>query len=279
MARLAGRERDIAEMNSAGLQLLVADLLLTESRRLDADEFEQAVRSTLPESRLIDSPDSAVMIAHAGHRSEAAAAVHPPILTLVAPVTKDRARKVDASQSWTFPQAEEVISEATDRFVVVEMYGLNHSRHDRVRSFHAALCAAIEQLRPVAIWSPNCERILDPQEVLEDPLASVVNVRLFRVEGEPGVVVMDTLGLQVLGLPDLQCHFRDIDCNEMAGKLFGGAAYLFELGDAIDDGDTIEGFDEDDRWRCQHEMALLGPPRVVIDIDVGAPHAAGRRDR
>jgi hypothetical protein len=30
---------------------------------------------------------------------------------------------------------------------------------------------------------------------------------------------------------------------------------------------------------CLHEPALLAPSRRVIDIDLGDPYAAGRRDR
>ncbi len=32
-----------------------------------------------------------------------------------------------------------------------------------------------------------------------------------------------------------------------------------------------------DKWRCQHEMALVGPERVVLELDPGAHYAAGKR--
>ena len=68
-----------------------------------------------------------------------------------------------------------------------------------------------------------------------------MNVRLFRVEGSASDVVMDTLGLQVFGLPDLQCHCHGIELPRLATYLRNAANYVFERGDVIRDGDTIEG--------------------------------------
>lgn len=45
------------------------------------------------------------------------------------------------------------------------------------------------------------------------------------------------------------------------------------------DGNTISGVRGDEHWRCRHGPALVGPDRLVIDIDPGAPYAAGGRDR
>ncbi len=59
--------------------------------------------------------------------------------------------------------------------------------------------------------------------------------------------------------------------------LYNAAYYLFEHGDVIDDGDTIQGIPTDQRWTCQHELALAEPEREVIDINPGPPYAAGNR--
>ena len=58
-------------------------------------------------------------------------------------------------------------------------------------------------------------------------------------------MVLDTLGLHVFGLPDLQCHFRDRDPGEIAGLLYATALYVFDSGDVIADGNTISGPDGD----------------------------------
>jgi len=47
----------------------------------------------------------------------------------------------------------------------------------------------------------------------------------------------------------------------------------------IADGNTISGPQGHERLVCFREPALLEPRRLVIDVDLGDPYAAGRRDR
>ena len=47
----------------------------------------------------------------------------------------------------------------------------------------------------------------------------------------------------------------------------------------IRDGDTIEGMQPGEKWRCLQEKALIPPGRLVIDIDPGERYAAGQRFR
>jgi hypothetical protein len=90
-------------------------------------------------------------------------------------------------------------------------------------------------------------------------------------------MIMDTLGLAALGLPDLQCHFRTLVPGEVAAVLHNTAYYLFEHGDVIDDGHTVAGIEPESRWTCQHEKSLLKPSRIVLDLNPGPPFAAGGR--
>ena len=91
--------------------------------------------------------------------------------------------------------------------------------------------------------------------------------------------MLDTLGLHVFGLPDLQCHFRDRSPGEIAGMLYATALYVFDSGDVIGDGNTISGPDGEGRYVCRRETSLLEPTRLVLDVDLGDPYAAGQRDR
>ena len=111
----------------------------------------------------------------------------------------------------------------------------------------------------------------------EHPLACLVNVRLFRIQDDDGVYVLDTLGLDALGLPDFQLHFRELDPSELAGHLRNLAAYAFEHENAIESGHTISSPGGDGRWQLQLEDALVAPDRLVLDIDPGPPYAAGGR--
>ena len=90
-------------------------------------------------------------------------------------------------------------------------------------------------------------------------------------------MLMDTRGLNEIGLHDLQCHFRDLDPREVSQVLYNTSAYIIENGDVIEPGNTIAGISEGSKWVCQFEDALVAPARVVLDVNPGIPHAAGNR--
>jgi hypothetical protein len=133
--------------------------------------------------------------------------------------------------------------------------------------------------RPTVLSWPQSQRVGNPELFTAGDLDGLINVRYFSIANDPGVMVMDTLGLHVFGLPDMQCHFRDRDPGEIATMLFSTAVYEFQSGDVIADGNTISGPSADERLVCFHEPALLAPSRQVIDVNLGDPYAAGPRDR
>lgn len=83
---------------------------------------------------------------------------------------------------------------------------------------------------------------------------------------------MDSLGLFLFGLPDVQVHAHSVDRGEVESDIWSLAHYLLDNGDVIENGDTVG----EHHYRCQHENALIGPPREVLDINIGA-YAAGNR--
>ena len=104
-----------------------------------------------------------------------------------------------------------------------------------------------------------------------------VNVRLFRVEEQrPGDLLMDTLGLAGLGLPDLQCHFNSAR-NDVARLLWRCGAYLFEKGDVIADGHAVAGLRPEQRLAVPARRSLAEPAHVVLDVNPGSEYAAAGR--
>ena len=105
-----------------------------------------------------------------------------------------------------------------------------------------------------------------------------VNVRLFHVEeGRSDERVMDTVGLAALELPDVQCHFFALDVAAVAALLDETARYLWTEGDVIGDGDTVPGPSATARrGPAVARIALVDPPRDVVDVTPPAPHAARR---
>lgn len=107
-----------------------------------------------------------------------------------------------------------------------------------------------------------------------------VNARFFTVQGTDDMIV-DTLGMSVLNLPDLQYHFHGLDPNLVVGHAYSTASYILENDDPIKDGETISGIEggemnPDVKWRCRYEEALIQPARTVLDVEPGDFASGGR---
>jgi uncharacterized protein DUF4261 len=190
-------------------------------------------------------------------------------------------------QSWSFPEAASVLQRCTAAVLVTDIMASGLEYRERLSLFQQVVRAVLDVVPCLAIhWTPT-QQILDPAEYLRslaDPaypdfFAGGVNVRFFRISspGQEGDMLMDTLGLAALGLPDLQCHFRLLDPNDVSNLLYNTAFYLYENGDVVEDGHTIAGIPSTEKWRCQHEESLVPPERVVLDLNPGYPFAAGTR--
>jgi hypothetical protein len=166
------------------------------------------------------------------------------VLTIVGP---SELREYDLSQTWGWDEASTALARATSSVLVVEMMGHLHEREHRRAAFRSVVTALLAITAPVATWWPNACKLVPPAQAADH---GFVNVRLFAVQEEPGEMVMDSLGLHVFGLPDVQCRFRDPDPDRVAAHLYDLAGRIFELGG---DGDGV---------------ALVAPERAAIDINV-----------
>lgn len=213
-----------------------------------------------------------------------------PAQTLIAEADEPvRATELQSAlaQAWDFPGAREAVADVKATVLVTDLMTSTLDHRERLDLFQRALRGLLECVDCDAIrWRPS-DRIVSPAAWCAkfdegDPAflfsSGAVNVRLFNIaEAGEGEMLMDTLGLGALGLPDLQCHFAGLPPGEMARVLYNTAWYLFNEGDVIEDGHTIEGIEAGSHWRCQHEDSLVAPNRVVLDLNPGAPYAAGNR--
>ena len=107
-----------------------------------------------------------------------------------------------------------------------------------------------------------------------------VNARFFNISGT-GDHVVDTLGLSLLYIEDLQYHFHSMDPNWVVGHAYNMASYVLANDRPIKDGDTIDGvtegrLDQGLQWQCHFEDAMVQPMRPVLDVHMNE-FAAGNR--
>ncbi len=257
---------------SAGLAL-VAELWYPEAPDLTDPALLAALRAVRPGTEL---QDGSLSVPHPLEDPDL-----PPLVTVVlpgSPLGEEGKTLPDVSQTWDWAGAEAAVAPCRASVLVTEVLAAGRSAAERVGSLGDVVAVLVARTRPRALHWARSQRVSNPATFGSGDLDGVINVRMFSDARDEGALAMDTLGLHVFDLPDVQCHFRDRPPGEIAELLFATAVYLFDTGDVIEDGNTISGTDGEGHYRCRREASLLDPARLVLDVDLGAPYAAGRRD-
>ncbi len=185
-----------------------------------------------------------------------------------------------------WPEAKEIIKSATGKIIISDLLFGYFDYKIRFNLFRKVLlsitslvpCLAIHWKGSQKLTNPYYEKVISPSTKKQrlNLLDLAVNVRMFKIENN-GEIIMDTVGLSNFGLPDLQCHYKNLPPNDIAQILYSSAEYMYLNGDVIKDGETIQGISENDHWICQHEVAIVKPNRIVLDINPGTEFSAGER--
>ena len=264
------------------------ELLFQSPPNLELDELTEALAGCCPQAR-VQATTSTVMVYHDD-------AIIPygdgiaPAQTAIIPTDMPLDPRLLATaleHTWDWPEAGEIVANCNHRMLVTDMMSSDLDHQTRLEKYENTLLAVVETTKPDAIFWRPAGKIVSPDKFIrsmeaDNPNAGVMtalNVRMFNImNGEKDEIVMDTLGLGALMLPDLQVHFSDLNPDIIARHLYNSALFLFENGDIIQDGNTIKGIAPDEEWACTREEALIAPGRLVVDLDPGPPYAAGSRE-
>jgi hypothetical protein len=169
-------------------------------------------------------------------------------------------------QTWNWPAAAETLPRCRYSLTLTEMLTRPLEPRRRWELIRGALEALRTVAPPAAIHWTSAQKLVDPVADLSDRLLPV-NARLFRIPDRlPGECVMDTVGLHLFGLPDLQCHFVGLQPDAVAAYLLDISAYLLEHGKVIRHGQAVPGVGGDQNWMCAEGSSLVGPARPVVAI-------------
>lgn len=255
--------------------LLSLKLLFTAKPVVDAQAILAELRHTYPR---VEQPDE-----HALHFFFPEVEVAftdgrlPAQCTIMVP--DDPACKADIApealqQNWHWPEAAATAGSCRYELLLLDLMSRPLAYPVRTELFMNFVVAVVKATRPPVIYPQTSQKLLQPAALMQQwegpdkqPLAALVNVRLFNISnGQPDETVLDTLGLHALGLPDVQVHTAKFDSSAVAGLLWNYAYYLFQHGDVVDSGHTIAGLEPGSHWVCNREMALVGPERMVLNI-------------
>lgn len=192
--------------------------------------------------------------------------------------------KKSLEQSEDFKNKEE-IEKCSYRIIVTDIMAIGLEYNKRIEIFQKALYAITELIPCEGIHFQLTEQVMSRDEYLGnnpfnedyDILFGILNVRLFNIEGKEDEYLMDTLGLSAIGLCDLQCHFKNLDPNQVNDILYSYGYYIFDNSEVADNLKEVDGIGEMEKWKCEHEVSLAEPKRVVMDINPGREFSGGNR--
>lgn len=205
------------------------------------------------------------------------------------PFQADRIDEMKRSQMWScLEDRDRILSECKYAVTVNDMLGGGLKAQVRANMLMDYLEALLE-LYPAceAVYSINSGKLVLADTIrsgevkgLDRYIQFCVNARFFNINGTNDHVV-DTLGLSLLYIEDLQYHFHDMDPNWVVGHAYSMASYILSNDCPIRNGDTIDGIADgrivpDIQWKCCFEDALIEPKRSVLDVCMGEYAAGGR---
>lgn len=183
---------------------------------------------------------------------------------------------------------ERIFRECRYQVVAIDMLAAALPAQERA-DLDADFLDALAELYPTceAFYFQNCGKLFLAEHVRGHQIHGTdrfirfgVNVRFFNIQGTEDMLV-DTLGMSTLFLPDLQYHFHGMDPNWVVNHAYNVVSYILEHNNPIKSGETIDGVENDQmsrkiQWTCAYEKALIQPPREVIDICMGKYASGGR---
>jgi hypothetical protein len=195
------------------------------------------------------------------------------------------------TQFWATPNGAELLDTCRWQVMIGDFMSAAHPPKVRAQILSDWLEIALELFPDCkAVWFESSQNVMTAEALRKNPYEDIkrifhgaVNARFFRV-GDTNDFFVDTLGLHVFGVPDVQFHFHRLNPNNVVRLAYDIAMYQFENDCPIKDGETVDGFDDNSngesnpRWKCQYEISLIEPKREVLDIHTG-DYAAGNRNQ
>ncbi|MGI4884439.1 MAG: DUF4261 domain-containing protein [Janthinobacterium lividum] len=178
-------------------------------------------------------------------------------------------------QNWHWPEASEYAAACGFELLVSDFMSRTLDYKTRLTLFMDFLVAVANATGPQVVYSVAAQKLIALADLVDawtNPdqrtLHGLVNVRLFNISNGPaGEILMDTVGLHLLGLPDFQIRFANLNESAVGEALWNYAYYVYEHGDIIADGSTIQGLTSQSKWKCERQIASVAPERVVIHLD------------
>jgi hypothetical protein len=172
-------------------------------------------------------------------------------------------------QTWDWAESKEVVAKHQAVATLSDLLASALPYKSRLGFFQNVLCGVLELMTPLAIRWRTSGKFVKPEALLaalepgpkRDAIRGAVNVRRTIVKATGGVV-LDTLGLGALGLPDFEVALGDRMPAPFEMALKSLARYEYDLGDVIAPGRTVKAGTES--FQLARGAASSEPKREVF---------------
>ena len=196
----------------------------------------------------------------------------------------------ERSQIWNIPDSEQLLAKCKYAVKIFDAGASGQIPQQRA----VMLIQWLEAVLPLfpsckLIWVKSAGKLQSIQAIkkfkqqgISKFIFSMINIRFFNIP-ETNEFIVDSTGLNSIGLSDVQFHFKGLNPNKVANLAYSLIWYILSSEEnIIKDGDTIDGMDDNGQmtsavqWKCRYEDSIIEPLRSVLDIEMGK-YAAGDR--
>jgi hypothetical protein len=255
-------------------EMLTVKLLFVDKPNLDADKILSEVKKYFAH---VENPvrDKALLFSFPDFQIELAGAKMPAQCLVAIPGENDPEIEIPAiafQQNWHWPEANDTAKTCKYELLVTDLMTRTLAYKQRLVLFMNFLVAVTKATNPDVIYSVYGQKLIKPIDLTniwdkeeKQLLYGICNVRLYNLT-DVNELLMDTIGLNSIGLPDFQIKFKGYETNEIADLLWNYAYYIYEQGDVIENGNTLEGITIGSKWKCERQTSLLDHERIVINV-------------
>lgn len=197
--------------------------------------------------------------------------------------------EISASQLWDCKNGQEILESCKYQVIATDVLAGGLYYKDRAEMLVGYIEALVE-LYPSckAVVFETSKKMFTRDAILNCSVPKekrfiyyAVNVRFFNIQDTEDMLI-DTIGMSTLFMPDLQYHFHGMNPDAVVNHAYNLLSYIYENENPIKSNDHIDGIDGDTistnvQWNLQYENSLIQPVREVIDVNMGEYASGSRR--
>jgi len=284
------QREEMQQENLLGAPFMMHFLMEEECSMPDKETALAAMKKKFGEIDCVSDDKNMAMFAIHKYQNELKDGDIPATLILMgASSTNELAiDEITRGQMWTCPESKEILENCKYQVIAHDLIteGLDYKQKaDLLMDYMEAVLELFPSCK--GVYFENSGKMFSRDAILEHTVEKeerfvyfAVNIRVFNIQGSDELLV-DSLGMNVVRLPDIQYHFNEMDPNWVVQHAYNMLCDIYEKDCSIETGHTISGIldgemNEEVKWRCAFEESLIAPERPVIDIHMGE-YAAGKR--